>query len=222
MDLAMSDPLRIVLAGSSGLIGSHITQLAKMHVNCTLTALSRAVAPADHWPSLIAKARPDVLISALGTTWKASGRSEDAFRAVDQHLVLACAKAAKDAGASYCISISSIGASAKASGFYLRVKGEVENQLAALDFRRLDLLRPGLLRGKRGGELRVSERAAIIASPLTDLLMIGSLRRYRSITAENVAKAALQLARESGRDCSEGKHIHEHDALIAAAARFGG
>ena len=88
----------------------------------------------------------DVLACALGTTWKKAGKSETDFRAVDQHLVLACARAAKDAGMRQMIAVSSVGADAMAKNFYLKVKGETEQGLGRIGLQRLDILRPGLLR----------------------------------------------------------------------------
>ena len=51
----------------------------------------------------------------------------------------------------------------------------------------LDLLRPGLLRGPRGGDRRRGERLAIALSPLTDLLLRGRYDRFAAIDAADVA-----------------------------------
>ena len=56
----------------------------------------------------------------------------------------------------------------RSKAFYLRVKGEVEAALTKLKFRRLDILRPGLLRGRRSDDRRPLERLAMLASPLSD------------------------------------------------------
>ena len=53
-----------------------------------------------------------------------------------------------------------MGAAIGSKHFYLRVKGETEEALARLRFRRLDIVRPGLLRGRRS-ELRLLERLAM-------------------------------------------------------------
>jgi uncharacterized protein YbjT (DUF2867 family) len=95
--------------------------------------------------------------------------------------VLAFGRAAKAAGAGHMLTISSVGADAGSSNFYLRVKGEMEEQLAALGFTRLDILRPGLLRGKRGGERRIGERIGILVSPVANLFLRGPLDRYAAI-----------------------------------------
>ena len=217
---------RIVLVGASGLIGSAVIAQTVGRSDVRLTALARRefalppgvrmellVAPSSEWPGLIAGAQADALVVALGTTWRAAGRDEAAFRAVDEKLVLDCASAAKAAGVPRCIAVSSVGADPASRNFYLRVKGEVEAALAALEFDRLDILRPGLLRGPRGGAPRPAERLAMLASPLTDVLLHGGLRRYRSVTSKIVSLAILGLAAE----VPKGRFIHEHDAIVRAS-----
>jgi len=221
---------RIVLVGASGLIGRAVIAATVGRSDLRLTALARRefalppgarmellVADPGEWPGLIASAQADALVIALGTTWRAAGRNEAAFRGVDQKLVLDCATAAKAAGVPRCIAVSSVGADAASRNFYLRVKGEVEAALAALEFDRLDILRPGLLRGPREGAPRLAERLAMLASPLTDALLHGGLRRYRSVTSKTVACAILGLAGEGPR----GRFIHEHDGIVRAS-RAGG
>jgi len=225
----MSEAKRIVLVGASGLIGSAVIAATVGRSDMRLTALARRefalpagarmellVADPSEWSGLIASARADVLVIALGTTWRAAGRNEAAFRAVDEKLVLDCARAAKSAGVPRCIAVSSVGADAGARNFYLRVKGEVEAALSALDFDRLDILRPGLLRGPRN-ERRPAERLAMLASPITDLLLHGGLRRYRSVTAETVARAILNLSTAG----PTGRFVHEHDAIVRASRASG-
>ena len=217
---------RLLLVGASGLVGSSVLQQAARHPDMDVTAIARrpianpyagvdlASAEPRDWPQAIAAAKPTVFASALGTTWRAAGRCEDAFRAVDQRLVLDCARAAREAGAERCIVVSSVGADPSARNFYLRVKGEVEEELGRLGFARLDILRPGLLRGDRGGERRLGERLAIFASPVADRLLWGAAARYRSIAAETVAAALLRLSAER----EPGRYVHHNQDMAQAAA----
>ena len=216
----MSEPRRILLVGATGMVGSlaaerlpaaSLTILARRHMEVAKGA-ALVVAPPDAWPAAIAAARPDVVVSALGTTIRQAG-SQAAFRAVDHDLVLAVARSAHAAGARHCIAVSSVGASARAGNFYLRTKGEVEAALRAMCFDRLDIVRPGLLIGTRSGPPRPGEALAMLAAPLTDALLHGSLRRYRSVRGETVAKAIAALAAVGGI----GTHVHEHDAIVALA-----
>ena len=175
------------------------------------------VADTSGWPEAVAAIAPQAVICALGTTRKKS-TDEDAFRAVDHDLVLTLAKAAREADVSNFVLVSSAGANAHGKSFYLRVKGEVEAAVTKLRFRRLDILRPGLLRGSRNADRRPAERLGIIASPLTDLLLHGDSRKYRSIDARIVAAAAVQCAREK----PQGRWIHDNDAILRAARRLEG
>lgn len=173
------------------------------------------VAETSGWPEAVAAIAPDAVICALGTTMHRAG-SEEAFRAVDYDLVLSLAKAAREAEVANFVLVSSVGADAHGKAFYLRVKGEIEAAVTKLRFRRLDILRPGLLRGRRGQERRAAERFGIIASPVTDLLLHGDSRRYRSIDARVVATAAIQCAREK----AQGRWMHDNDAIRRAARRL--
>lgn len=213
----MSDTL---IVGATGMVG----QAVLAHASAPLTVLARRdvaglspqhrliVAPSEDWPDIIAAEKPATLISCLGTTIRQAG-SQAAFRAVDHDLVLAAAEGAKRGGAKHVIAVSSVGAAAKAGNFYLRTKGQAEDGLRALGFDRVDFLRPGLLTGERQGPPRLGEGLAIIAAPLTNALLHGALRRYRSIPGEKVAKAAVALAAQGGA----GVHIHENDAIHALA-----
>jgi uncharacterized protein YbjT (DUF2867 family) len=68
---------------------------------------------------------------ARGTTMKAAG-SRAAFRRVDFDYIVAFARAALAAGARRFMLVSAIGANARSTIFYLRVKGETEEAVAAL------------------------------------------------------------------------------------------
>ncbi len=166
------------------------------------------------WGEVFEAVRPTALICALGTTWRKAGRDEDAFRAVDHDLVLETARAARAGGIERLVAVSSTGADAMSKNRYLRTKGEVERELGRMRFKRLDILRPGLLKGHRVGDLRPLERLGSLLSPIADLAMQGRYRQYRSIRAELVAKSALALAlRRAG-----GRFVHDNDGLLRAAA----
>jgi uncharacterized protein YbjT (DUF2867 family) len=166
------------------------------------------VAPPNDWPALALDTGGDVAISALGTTYRAAG-SDQAFRAVDFDMVVAFARAARQAGVKQMVLVSSVGADARARAFYLRVKGEVEEALAGLGFDRLDIVRPGLLRGERGPDRRLKERIAIAVSPAINLLLRGRLDRYAAIDAATVADAIAALAGES----APGRFVHHNRDL---------
>ena len=224
----MSEPKRVLLAGATGLVGSRVMEASIGRPWLHLIALTRREAPMPRgarmemlvaepagWPEAVAAIAPDAVICALGTTVRDAG-SEEAFRAVDHDLVLTLARAAKESGVATFVLVSSAGANPHAKAFYLQVKGEVEAALTKLRFRRLDILRPGLLRGSRGTFGRPLETAGKLASPLTDLLLHGDNRRYRSIDARVVAAAAAQCTREK----VQGRFLHDNDSIQRYAKRL--
>lgn len=223
----MSKPTRIALVGATGLIGMSLIRLAVHRPDIRIIAISRRevplppgarmevlVADTAGWADAIAAANADVLACALGTTWKKSGKDEAAFRAVDHDLVLACGQAARAAGLRQMIAVSSVGADPLSKNRYLRTKGEAEQGLGRLGIPRLDILRPGLLRGPRE-ELRVGEKIGMLVSPLADLLMQGKYSKYRSIRADTMAEAIVGLTREK----MAGRFVFEHDAILRAARK---
>lgn len=169
-------------------------------------------ADSTDWPARIAMIKPDIVLSALGTTIKQAG-SQAAFRAVDQDLVMDVARAAKAAGAQQMVAVSAIGANAKSGNFYLRVKGEVEAALTEIGFDRLDIIRPGLLLGTRTNDSRSGESIIIRLSPFGDAMLHGPMRKYRSIAGVDVARAMTQLAGA----VPSGTFIHEYDDIRALA-----
>lgn len=220
-------PTRICLVGATGLVGSRVIAGAVGRPGVRLVAVARRevplprgarmevlVADPSGWPDAIAATNAKVLVCALGTTWRNAGKDEAAFRAVDHDLVIACARAAKAAGIPHVIVISSAGAKLHARSRYLRVKAETEEALMKLGLRRLDILRPGLLVGRRA-ERRPLEKLAMLASPVTDLLMFGGSRKYRSIRADLLVEAIFALAREK----AGGRFIHDNEMLKRAARR---
>jgi uncharacterized protein YbjT (DUF2867 family) len=190
--------MRIALIGATGLVGrlllpklvaaGHEVHALQRRCADAPAGVTVHVAPAEAWPGLVAALAPEAGISALGTTMRQAG-SEAAFARVDRDMVLAFAAAARAAGATRFATVSSVGADAGSKAFYLRLKGEVEDALRALGFPRLDIYRPGLLRGPRGGDRRLGERLSIALSPLVNLTLRGRLDRFAAIDAEDVAAA---------------------------------
>ncbi len=222
-------PVRIALVGATGLVGRHVIDVASAGDEARIVGIARREAPLPSgarmemfvaqpakWGEVLEAVRPRALICALGTTWKKAGRDEAAFRSVDHDLVLATAEAAKRAGVPNMVLVSAAGADARGKSVYFRVKGETENALSRIGFKRLDILRPGLLRGERSNDRRIGERLGILAAPLIDPLLSGSWERFRSIDAALVAEAALGLAmRRAG-----GRFTHDNDAMRRAAREW--
>ena len=223
----MSDLTRVLLVGATGLVGSEVIAQGRNVPGMSLLALARRevrlprggrmelmLAPVEDWPRAIATIAPDAVICALGTTQAKAGR--EGLREVDCTLVLRVAEAAQRAGARQFVHLSSVGADRHAKAHYLSVKGEAEERLRKLCFARLDILRPGLLRGQREGERRVLEGIGQVVAPVADLFLLGSKRRYRSVRAQDLAAALLQAVRTPAR----GTFVHDYDAIQRLARGF--
>lgn len=215
--------MRVALIGATGLTGRVLAPL--LAANHQLLLLGRRaskfdireiVSPAGEWPAHLKGEELDVAISALGTTWSKAG-SWPAFKAVDHGAVLGFARAARDAGARQFVTISSVGADPGSRNRYLALKGEVEGALADVGFDRLDIMRPGLLRGPRGGERRRGERLGILVSPLVNLALRGSLERFAAIDVTTVASAIAQLVGADGR----GVFVHHNRQIRALSTARG-
>ena len=200
----------VVLAGATGLVGREILQglVADASVQA-IHVLGRRAAPVSDakvtahvvdFAALPALPRADEVYLALGTTIKAAG-SRQAFRAVDYDANLAVARAALAAGARRAGLVSAMGASPRSGIFYSRVKGELEDALAALGFEGLVIARPSMLAGDRerlGQPARRGEGIALAVSRLLGPLIPSN---YRSVAAGDVARALLtRVPIARGRD----------------------
>ena len=213
--------MRIAMIGATGLIGQALAPRLAVDHDLLLVGRRPAgvagaeerLAPMDEWSALLAGEAIDVAISTLGTTIRQAGNWE-AFRAVDATAVLRFARAARAAGARQMLSVSSVGANAGARNKYLAIKGAAEDGLAALGFERLDIIRPGLLRGDRGDDRRLGERIGSAISPVANLLLRGRLDRFAAIDAERVAAGIAALVGAKGN----GRRVHFNREIIALVA----
>ncbi len=202
MNDRMNARMDVLLAGATGLIGREVA--AQWAGPGTLHLLVRRAVPAAagrlvhtvdfaHLPVLPAA---DAAFCCLGTTIKVAG-SQAAFRAVDFDAVLAFAVAARAAGVRRFAVVSSLGASARSSNFYSRVKGEMEAAVAALAFDSLVIVRPSMLTGDRaalGQPPRLGEKLVLaLAQPLGGLLPAA----WKPIAGATVARAMLRALDEA-------------------------
>ncbi|WP_219894942.1 NAD(P)H-binding protein [Aquisediminimonas profunda] len=210
--------MRIVMTGATGLVGGLLVQklgdhdLSLVGRRLVADAPARAVqriGPMEDWPKLVSQSTYDAAICCLGTTIRVAG-SQAAFQAVDRDAVSAFAAAAKAAGARHFLMVSSVGANPATRNFYLRTKGEAEAAVQSIGFERIDIFRPGLLRGHRPGASRPGESFMMAISPFTDLLTPHVFDQYRSIAAESVAAA---MAACIGREGNDTRILENRDML---------
>ncbi len=199
----------LLLAGASGLVGSHALQqaLADERVARVIAPTRRALPahpklanPIVDFDDLPADApwwKVDAVVCTLGTTIGQAG-SEAAFRKVDFDYVLAVARLARAHGAAAFALTSSLGANAASRNFYLRTKGETEHALQDCGFASLTFVRPSMI----GGERKRVRRLEHIGMRMMRAAEVLIPRRYRVAPAENIAHALIEAALVAAPGCS--------------------
>ena len=189
-----------LVVGSTGLVGSHVLKQLSERGERPIAVL-RSVSDAlpkdiqvhqiDFDELLTSGELPlcDHLYLCLGTTIKTAG-SKEAFRRVDFDYCVGIAKLAMNAGTSVVSLVSSVGADASSSNFYLRTKGQLEEAIKLLNFSSINIYRPGLLIGDRQ-EKRSAEKVGQLLSKVIDPFLIRGLSRYRSIKATLLANTMI-------------------------------
>lgn len=197
-----------LVIGATGLVGSHLVkQLTKAtHITKVVTLTRRPVnyhsdkvinhvIDFDNLSQYSSQFNADILFSCLGTTKKTAG-SVDAQRKVDFDYQLHVAQLAAQMEVEHYLLVSSSGANANSNSAYLKMKGELEDAVKALSFKRISIIQPSLLLGKRTNDFRFAEKLGSVLLPL--LCVIPGLKKYRPITGQQVAIKLSQISMQSG------------------------
>ena len=150
-----------LIFGSTGLIGSNLLELIlknKNYKKIKLFARSNLKINDPRIETILNDFKDldnikndivgDDCFFCIGTTRKETPDKKE-YRRVEYDIPINVAQIAKYNSVSTFIYISSIGASASVSNNYLRNKGEVEDVLCKLNFKKLGIIRPSLLLGYR-------------------------------------------------------------------------
>lgn len=194
-----------LVLGANGLIGEFVVDfLLKNSDYQTVYAVSRKgidienpkliqiMADADNIEEKIKEISVDHFFSCIGSTKSKTPDKEEYYR-IDHDYPIHVARLLKQNGCEQVCLISSVGANAGSKNFYLKLKGETEQSFIKLNFRGLHIFQPSLLIGQRK-EQRSFEYLAQKLSPVLDIFLFGSLKNFKSIRAEAVAKAMINIA----------------------------
>ncbi len=196
-----------IVIGATGVVGREVVnQLAEADHIDTIITLTRRVA--EHPSSKVENSivdfddldsyslllEGDMLFSCLGTTRRAAG-SVAAQRIVDLDYQLKAAQLASQNGVPHYLLVSSSGANANSSNAYLQMKGELEQKVQNLGFRRVSIFQPSLLVGERA-KVRFGEKLASAVLPA--ICCIPGLERYRPIKGKQVAEKMVQVSNQMG------------------------
>lgn len=193
-----------IVIGATGLVGRHLVEelIMATHISKVITFTRRPaphsnekvinhVVDFDHLAQHAPLFKADILFSCLGTTKKAVG-SIAAQRKVDFYYQLKAAELAVKHGVQHYLLVSSSGANANSGNAYLQMKGELENTVKELPFKRISIIQPSLLVGERNNEFRIGEKLGSVLLPI--LCMLPGLRKYRPITGKQVAAKMCALS----------------------------
>jgi uncharacterized protein YbjT (DUF2867 family) len=197
-----------IILGATGLVGSHLLDLllADDYFNSVRILVRKPISLSN--PKLKMElvnfddendyekklGAGDSLFCCIGTTNKKVKGNKEAYRKVDYQIPVNAAKFSFAAGCRKYLLVSAVGANARSSNFYLRLKGETENAIVQYRFEAVHLFRPSILLGKRN-EPRRGEALGKSVMNLFSFLLIGNLRKYRPIAAIDVAKSMLAAAK---------------------------
>ncbi len=223
-------PIRVMLAGATGLIGSHCLDLLLVdsRVKKVIAPTRRTLAHKsdklrnvlvdfdrlDEYQELF---DCDAIICCLGTTIRQAG-SKQAFKQVDLQYCLDLATLGRNSNAKSFYLVSAMGADTKSPFFYSRVKGKLERRLTSLEYDYLSIYRPSLLMGERQ-EHRLGESAGIKIARVVNPLLTGRMAAYRAINAATVAQAMVNECTIIGKPKTRRPkvNIYSHNNIVTLA-----
>jgi len=193
---------KAIIAGASGLIGSNLLQiLLDSDAYTEVLTLARKELPVKH-PKLrqlvlnfddLDKYTDEItghaLFCCLGTT---RGETPDKaqYRKIDHDYPVKLAQLAHQNNVKQCHIISCIGADTQSANGYLKLKGETENDIKKVGIPALHIYQPSMLTGRKT-KRRWDEGLINGLMTVINPLLIGSLKKYRSIPAIDIAQAML-------------------------------
>lgn len=211
---------KAIVIGATGLIGNQlvrkllsddrfetVTVFVRRQNGLSHPKLKEQIVDFDKISEWADQIKGDSLFSAMGTTLKKAGSKETQYK-IDYTYQLEVAKAAVKNGVSKYVLISSAGANSKSKIFYSRMKGELDEAVQKLGFRKIIILRPSILDGDRK-EKRTAEQVSLkISRWVTQFIF----RKYRPIKNETVANAMIETALENKQP--SGTYIYELDEIF--------
>ena len=211
---------KAILIGATGLIGANLLEkllvssnytevlvIARKKIINNNSKLKQLTINLDELHLHADEIIGDDVFCCLGTTVKQTPNLE-LYKKIDYQYPIDLAHIAFKNGAKTYHLVSSVGADAQSRIFYTRTKGEVERDLQVIPYQSMNIYRPSLLDGDRK-ESRIGEKLMTIMMRLVNPILVGGLRKYRSIKIEKVASAMLTQAVKE----PEGIHIYASDEI---------
>lgn len=211
---------KAVIVGASGLIGSNLLTillnqpeyidvliLVRKELPVQHKKLKQLVVDFDKLENYGGEITGHAIFSCLGSTQKKTPDLKDYYK-IDHDYTLHLAQLAAKNGIEQFHLVSSLGADSTASNFYLKTKGEVENDITNAGLKCLHIYRPTYLTGDRK-EYRFADKLLTPLMAIINPLLFGNLKKYQSIPAHTVAMAMFKQSITN----NEGVFIHPSDKI---------
>ena len=192
--------MKMLVAGSTGLVGKTlITDFLKEH---EVIAISRrpfvfpnnvkqelidfnkdfSLKPADHF--FICLGYPLELLDLIYMRDKIKPKFEE----VDFGLVIKLAKMALDIGIKDISVISSVMADKNSLNHYLKIKGEMEEEIKKLSFNKINIFRPSHLLGERENKIGLNVQIFEKVTNIFGQVLPSQLKDFKNVEARTLAK----------------------------------
>ena len=196
---------KAIVYGASGLVGSYILEtllnnanyeqviiVVRTTLNIEHPKLKTIIGDYNSLSEVVKDIQADEIFIALGTTQKKTP-DKKLYYQIDHDYPVLAAKLAKENGAKAVFLVSAIGANAKSSIFYTRMKGETEQDIINLNLDHTYIFRPSMILGDRK-ESRPLEKVFIGIFKFINPLFVGGMNKYKGIEAGDIAKAMVSSA----------------------------
>jgi uncharacterized protein YbjT (DUF2867 family) len=215
---------KAIVYGASGLVGSYILEnlltntnyeqiiiVVRKDLNLQHPKLKTIIGDFNSLPEVVKGIEVDEVFIALGTTQKKTP-DKKLYYQIDHDYPILAAKLAKENGAKSVFLVSAVGANAKSSVFYTKLKGETEQDILTLNLDHTYIFRPSMILGDRQ-ESRPLEKIFISIFKFINPLFVGGISKYKGIEAEDIAKSMIKSADQSNEKIKI-LHWEEMTALL--------
>ncbi|PVX50818.1 putative NAD(P)-binding protein [Balneicella halophila] len=148
----------------------------------------------------------DVVFCCIGTTKKKTPDKKK-YKAIDYGIPSTASRLASKNKIGTFVVISALGADKGSYIFYNKTKGQMEEAVLASAIKNTLIYRPSFIYGERE-ENRIGEKIGIRIAKVFNPLLIGKLKKYKAISATNLAKAMYD-----GALFKSGHHIIFRDEM---------
>jgi uncharacterized protein YbjT (DUF2867 family) len=211
---------KAIIAGASGLIGSslltillnenaydEVTVLVRKTTGIIHAKLTEIIVDFDKLDDFALDINGYALFCCIGTTKSKTPNLTDYYN-IEHNYPVTLGQLALKNGVKQYHYVSSIGADKNSAAYYTKFKGQTEYDLQQLNLPSLHIYRPSILSGDRKDH-RPMEKFVNGLMYIINPLLIGSLKKYRSIPAKTVAMAMYKQSITN----DEGTFIHPSDNI---------